>query len=183
MTARLLALLLVCASLAACAGADEDDPSASGADAGAESADAGEAAAEEAGVRVRVVLTGGPHAGTHEATPPGSTCIDYQSTGIDGLGVAHYAGPVESGIASIDFGTKTKVPTSGSIDRFGFTVGIGDGTSDPLKAMGVSYVVRPERGQGTGMATVTGSAPRYTVRVTGTTAQGVGVDATLECLR
>ena len=180
MSPRLFALLLALSTLGACGG-DADAEAAPGADA-SDSETPADAADAEAGVRMRIVLSGGPHAGTYEATPAGSSCLDYQSTGIDGLGIAHYAGSDVKGIASIDFGTKAKVPTGGSTGNFGFTVGIGEGTNDPLKVMGVPYIVRPERGQGKGTATVTGSAPRYTVRVTGTTDQGVGVEATLECL-
>lgn len=178
MNLRSLAPLLALAAAGACAGGADD-----GADAGDASATEAPAETGDPGVRMHIVLTGGPHAGTYEASPAGSECLDYQSGGVDGLGIAYYAGSNVHGIASIDFGTKAKVPTAGSIDRFGFTVGIGDGTEDMANMMGVPYRVRPEQQQGTGTATVSGTAPRYTVRVSGTTAEGVGVEATLECLR
>ena len=176
MTPRPLALTLLVLSLAACGGSGAD---ASDADAAAD----GGSADQPAGVRARVVLTGGPDAGTYEGTPAGATCIDYQSGGIDGLGAAYYAEPGSKGIVSIDFGTKSKVPTAGETRSFGFTVGIAKAPTDAITAMGTSYIVRPEDGRGTGTATVAGSAPRYTVRVAGTTADGVKVDATLECLQ
>jgi hypothetical protein len=134
-------------------------------------------------VKAHVVLTGGSHSGTYDATPAGSSCLNYQSTSLDGLGIAYFGEPGTKGIASIDFGTQAKVPTAGATDDFGFTVGIGTGDTSALAAMGTNFVVRPKDGRGKGTATVKGSGPRYTVVVSGTTDDGVKVDATLECLK
>lgn len=138
------------------------------------------AASTDAGLRVHVVLTGGPNAGTHDATPPGGACIDYASAGADGVGIAYFADPekVKSGIGQIDYGTNKIAEARAGTNNFGFSIAFADSSN-----AGGAYSLHPDRGQGTGTTTLTGTGPRYTVKVSGKTTEGWGVDATLECLK
>ena len=140
---------------------------------------AGDASPAGAGhLKVHLVLTGGADAGTYDATPPGAQCIDYASAGADGLGVGYFADPTSArGITTLDFGVEKLAPARAGTSDFGFSVGVA-------KTAGAShdYTLKPPMQQGTGKATVSGTGPRYTVHVAGKDADGVGVDATLECM-
>ena len=170
---RLLAGLAI---LAACSRGSGNQGASSGADTAAPSdqSGSGQATSDAPGIRMRVVLAGGPDAGTHESTPAGSTCIPYQSATLNGLGMAYASEDTAAkGISYLDFGTSQRVPTAVPIDSFGFQINIGHN----------DYEIRPGRGSGTGKATVTGRSPRFVASLSGKTKEGVGVDARLECLK
>lgn len=130
------------------------------------------------GVKVHLVLTGGADAGTYDATPPGAQCIDYASAGANGLGIAYFADPTSArGITTLDFGVEKLAPARAGTSDFGFSVGIARMAGAPH-----DYSIKPAMQQGTGTVTVSGTGPRYTVHVAGRDADGVGVEATLECM-
>ena len=85
---------------------------------------------------------------------------------------------MKTGIGQIDFGVNKMSEGRAGTKNFGFTVTLADASP-----AGGDYALHPDRGQGTGTATVAGSGPRYTVKVSGKTAEGYGVDATLDCLK
>ena len=170
---RALALALSLAVLA-CGKSDATDDKATA------SGDAAASRSGDAGLRVHIVLTGGPYAGSYDATPPGGACIDYASAGADGVGIAYFADveKVKSGIGQLDYGVNKIAEARAGTNNFGFSVGIVDSSNK-----GGPYSLHPDRGEGTGTTTLTGTGPRYTVKVTGKTTEGYGVDATLECLK
>lgn len=176
MTTRLLSALAVATLVAACAAHDTGEDSSR-----AEPASPSNAPSAAAGkLRAHIVLAGGPDAGTYDLTPPGAECIDYAAAGGDGLGVAYYGDPQASkgSVVEIDFGTTKLAPARAGTSDFGFTVGVSTG-----EVVAHRHVVKPATQQGTGTATVSGTAPRYTVTISGHDTDGVGVEATLECLR
>lgn len=168
--------LLVTALLLLASACSSTHDSADGTQAASDAADASSTGAGE--VKVHLVLTGGADAGTYDATPPGAKCIDYASAGADGLGVGYFADPTSAhGITALDFGVEKLAPARAGTSDFGFSVGV-------TKTAGAShdYTVKPPTQQGTGKLTVSGTAPRYVVHVAGKDADGVGVDATMECM-
>ena len=170
---RALALALSLALLA-CGKSDAND------DQSTSSSEAATATNKEAGLRVHVVLTGGAYSGSYDATPPGATCIDYAAAGADGVGIAYFSDPetVKSGIGQLDYGTNKIADARAGTKNFGFSIAFADSSNK-----GGPYSLHPDRGEGTGTTTLTGTGPRYTVKVTGKTTEGYGVDATLECLK
>ena len=170
---RALALALTFALLA-CGKSDANH------DESTPSSEASTASSADAGLRVHVVLTGGQYAGSYDATPPGAACIDYASAGADGVGIAYFADPetVKSGIGQLDYGTNKIADARAGTNNFGFSIAFADSSNK-----GGPYSLHPDRGEGTGTTTLTGTGPRYTVKVSGKTAEGYGVEATLECLK
>lgn len=170
---RALALALSFALLA-CGKSDATD------DQSAASSETSTASSTDEGLRVHIVLTGGPYAGTYDATPPGAACIDYASAGADGVGIAYFsdAEKVKSGIGQLDYGVNKLAEARAGTKNFGFSVAMADSTNK-----GGPYSLHPDRGEGSGTTTITGTGPRYTVKVAGKTSEGYGVDATLECLK
>lgn len=169
--------LFVLGALNACGrNADSSDGSATGDSipASASHANGAGAANGDGGVAVRVKLTGGKHPGTYEAQSSEATCLDY---GPLGLGVAYFPTSEAKGISFVDFGAKTK--RVGGTEDFEIRIGIrGD---DPTPAQ---YRVGPKKQWGPGTAKVTGSSPRYTIEVTGKSAEdGTDVEATIRCLK
>jgi hypothetical protein len=132
------------------------------------------AANGSAAVAVRVKLTGGKNAGTYEAQTSDATCLDY---GPLGLGVAYFPTTEAKGISFVDFGAKAKRATG--TEDFEIRIGIRD--DDPMPA---EYRVGPKKQWGPGTAKVTGATPRYTIEVTGKSADdGSDVEATIRCLK
>jgi hypothetical protein len=124
------------------------------------------------GMASTVTLTGGKHAGTYRRESREATCIDYGSLG---LGAADFSQETK-GLTAVDFGTKSK--SAEGTDDFSLTVSFADG--DVLST--THYRLDPRKQHGSGTAKVTGSAPRYTVEVTGKTAEGVAIQVTIRCL-
>lgn len=161
---RLLATmtLLLALGAAACGGGSDDVQS---------GGDGGSDGGALAGMATKVTLTGGRHAGSHERETKDATCIDYGDLGIGAADL----GTVEEGFSGVDFGAKAK--TAQGTDDFSVTVSF----ADPDSMTPAQYRLNPRKQQGTGTAKVTGSAPRYTIDVTGKTAEGVGVAMTIRC--
>ena len=170
--------LFVLGALNACGrnGESASDGAASGDSVAATGAHANGAGAAngDGGVAVHLELTGGKNAGTYEAQSSEATCLDY---GPLGLGVAYFPTSEAKGISFVDFGAKTK--RAGGTDDFEIRIGIrGD---DPMPAQ---YRVGPRKHWGPGTAKVTGSAPRYTIKVSGKSSEdGREVEATIRCLK
>lgn len=169
--------LLVLAALNACGKNGESASDGSHGDsvaASAAHANGAGAANGDGGVAVQVKLTGGKNAGTYEAQSSEATCLDY---GPLGLGVAYFPTTEAKGISFVDFGAKAK-RAAGTED---FEIRIGIRGDDPTPAQ---YRVGPKKQWGPGTAKVTGSSPRYTIEVSGKSAEdGTNVEATIRCLK
>jgi hypothetical protein len=145
-------------------------------------AESGGDAAEHEMVRAHVVLTGGRNAGSYDiADAKYSTCIPYEQSAKTGASIA-YMGDAEetkSGIIQLQYATQKFDAAKSGTKEFDLIVGIA---TDGLP-MGTQYVVQQHLGKGSGTSTVSGSGPGYTVTVKGKTADGVGVEATIECVK
>ena len=122
------------------------------------------------GVTAEMTLAGGKEPGTykHQSAIP---CADYGPAGLAVSGM----GDSTNKIGRIDFYTKAK---SGSTDDFELRFPkIGDPTLNEV------YRIEPKKGEGSGTATITGSAPEYVITVNGKTADGVAIQGTIHCLK
>ena len=124
---------------------------------------------------MRVVLTGGPKPGSYDKQSADPTCtVGYAAAG--GWGNAANDLDDTSGLIGIDLVVpKPEAAKSGTSD-FMMTVYVDD-RNDPKN----QFTINPPSDRGSGTATIDdrGSTARVTVR--GTTKEGVGVDATIEC--
>jgi hypothetical protein len=155
---RSLVLPCLALALAACGKASDDAHLDTGA--------AGAAAA----------ATGGKQAGTYDYTEPDGICT---AGGPDLAGATLNfpygdASARPGAIEHVSFGTD-KAGTNSADFGIAFDVTGSDGIPHSIR-------VDPRNGAGSGTATVTGKFPDYAAKVQGITADGVKVDAVLECI-
>lgn len=124
------------------------------------------------GLATTLTLKGGKHAGTYSRDTKSGACVDYQQLGLGAVDM----GESEGGFLGVDFGTRAK--SASGTDDFSISVSFAaeEGMLNP-----VSYRLDPLKRGGAGTAKVTGTAPHYTVQVTGRTAEGVDIEATIRC--
>jgi hypothetical protein len=165
--------LLLAAGVMACGGnAGGDDAATDGASGNEANAESGSGDGELPGLATTVTLKGGKHAGTYSRDTKNGACVDYQQLGLGAVDM----GESEGGFLGVDFGTRAK--SAAGTDDFSMSLSFAaeEGMLNP-----VSYRIDPRKRRGTGTARVTGSAPHYTVQVTGRTPEGVDIEATIRC--
>lgn len=135
-------------------------------------AESGSDDGELPGLATTVTLKGGKHAGTYSRDSRNGACVDYGELGLGAIDI----GESEKGFLGVDFGTKAK--SAAGTDDFSMSVSFAaeEGMLNP-----VNHRIDPRKRHGTGIARVTGTAPHYTVQVTGRTPDGVDVEATIRC--
>lgn len=156
----------------ACGGDSGDDAAADAASGSVAGSEGGSDDGELAGLATTVTLKGGKHAGTYARDTKNGACIDYEQLGLGAVDM----GESEGGFLGVDFGMKAKA--AAGTDDFSMSVSFAadEGMLNP-----VNYRLDPRKRRGTGIAKVTGTAPHYTVQVTGRTAEGVDIEATIRC--
>jgi len=125
-----------------------------------------------------VTLTGGADAGEYEAATPVGGC-SYGLTGVDGFGLQHSVDEPE-GFTSHQLIVPSTAKAADGSSTFRTTVTIG-----PLRE-GNNYDINTlpdaEQQLGSGTVTVDDRGETATITIQATTAEGVGIDATVECL-
>ena len=177
---RVLTVPCLALVLAACGTAADDAKVDSGASATTSAAGETDGAPTERPLKAHVVLTGGTHAGTYDYTEPDAMCAGGDA-GIEevSLNFAHSDPSDKPGtIQNVSFGADQISAARTGSDKFGLAMDVTNGA-------GVSRSIQlaPNRNAGAGTTTIAGQFPVFTAKVQGTTADGVKVDATLECAR
>ncbi len=139
----------------------------------------GDDSAEGAGNgSVKVVVTGGAHAGTYDVAS-GLACIpDYGPLDPKAFGGAYFGDfTTQTGVVMVDMIVRDKgAAAAGGTSSFAFNT-----TVNPKVMEGATYRIDPEKEMGSGKATIQGSGDKSTVRFEGTTKEGVKIDATVRC--
>ena len=161
-------------SLAGCgSGADDAAVDTGAAPAPAES----EGNPTERALHAHLVLTGGKYAGTYDHNEPEGLCAATKADGSGANLAFPYATSSTPGSLQ-NVALSADEPSATGSRNFEFTANVtgSDGLPHDVR-------ISPAKGVGTGSAVVTGKFPIFTVKVQGTTADGVKVDATLECAK
>ena len=168
-------LLATTALFAACGGGDK---SAAGGDSAAATGGVATAAAlagAGGGSTLKVTLTGGPLPGTHEKVHDSPTCtVGYAKKGAWG----NAASDIEDkeGLVGIDMIVDDPAAAKTGTDQFMATVYVNDRLDEKNR-----ITIDPRNNKGTGTVTIDDKGSTARVTIKGTSTQGVGVDATIDC--
>ena len=163
-------LLATIALLAACGGGDGAKSAPAGATGGAATT-----AAAGSGSTLRVTLTGGPLPGTHEKVHDSPTCtVGYAKKGAWGNAASDIDD--KEGLVGIDMIVDDPAAAKTGTDKFMATVYVNDRLDEKNQ-----ITIDPRNNKGTGTVTIDDKGSTATVTIKGTSAQGVGVDATIDC--
>lgn len=185
MRSRSLSILVVLSTALACSSGGDASSSDTGQASGAVETDA-PATAEHAAAKL--VLQGGPAAGTFERAAEGGMCNDLSPIGQNSasaqLEPLNFDGEDDptgrqifiAGLAVEDL----SAARAGGTDNFHLTGTVIDTENQKAR---YEIQIQPKEGRGSGTAVIQGSGPLFTARVQGKTADGVGVDATFTCQR
>lgn len=174
MPLRTVAMTLAILGLIACSGEGEQPDNAAAREEPGTIARPAQASSGVAATTIHLVLSGGPHAGSYHVDATQVTCT-YGFAGEGSWGNAfsdESAKPSSVQLVVPD----AKGAANGTSD-FRFTATFGD------LLTGTQYDINRLHGRedGEGTATVVDRGSNATVTVRGTTNDGVGIDATLEC--
>lgn len=143
-------------------------------------------APQPGGAAVTVVLTGGPDAGSYTAS--GDTGCSYGLIGPQGWGVqfsrVDNVGPNDLSsvqVVSAAPGMEEDSDATFSGTKLLTTVTIGPFLEETKRDYEIEVDVDEDDSSGSGEATVTDSGTSAVIHVTGTTEDGVGIDATVNC--
>ena len=176
----IVTLLCICFNASACGSGSDDQAASEVSPPGGQTSTPGGAGGGEVVpnsaddvLAVEITLTGGKNPGTYKVRGGGlNACGITPGVGLGTTwGNIGYSGRTQ--VANVS--ALVKVP-SGTTKDFSFHLQFNDEDSN-------QYNVEPELDVGTGTATVTGAAPKYTVVIDGKTADNVGVKATFSCLK
>lgn len=122
-----------------------------------------------------VQLTGGDQAGTYEVTGSDAECL-YGTSNGDDWQTRHIT--EENSVLStvLLLVPSTAAASSGTTDFF-FSAGFGEYSSDEY----LEYILDPTNTNGTGSITIQKDGSQATINISGETATGVSVNATITC--
>ena len=129
------------------------------------------------GTTVSVTLTGGESAGSYTGTLDPGCAVGFMGEGVWSVNFVMFDG---SGPGILSDAIIVYPPQDSSETRLAIEVGIGPLYDTPEYKV---YRIEPERSDfgGTGMVEVTDSGATAVLHATGTTADGVGIDMTVNC--
>ena len=137
----------------------------------------GDAPSGDSVADVTLTLTGGPDEGEYEASTPDGGC-SYGLTGEGGFGL-QFSLDVEEGFSSLQLVVPNTEDAADGTSEFMTTATIG-----PLLS-GNNYEINalPDAGEpsGSGTVTIDDREDTATIQIEGETADGVGIDAQVEC--
>ncbi len=127
------------------------------------------------GTFITVTLTGGPNAGTYQASSKESTC-SMGLTGEKSFGNQYSeADKGEKELASVQLIADDYDEAKGGTSKFNIMIGFG-------KLLGgASYSLDPEKNSGSGKLTITETGTGRIATIEGKTKEGVGVKAVITC--
>jgi len=179
---RVMFIFASSALLAACGGTAGPTPAPSGPQPTAPPAQAtptGQPTAPPApgGTTVNVTLTGGAHAGTYTGTADPLCSFGLAGEGVWGTQYSVFEGIAAGQLSSLQL---IYNPDGAQLQT---TVGIGPifDTANGYTEYEITYQYEGHNDSGTGTVQVTDGGSTAVLHVTGATADGVGVDATINC--
>jgi hypothetical protein len=126
---------------------------------------------------VSVTLTGGAHAGSYTGTADPMCSNGFVGEGVWGTQYSVFEGVIPGQLSSLQL---IYNPTGAQLQT---TVGIGPifDTANGYTEYDITYQYEGHNDSGTGTVAVTDNGATAVLHVTGTTADGVGIDATINC--
>ena len=127
------------------------------------------------GSKLQVTLTGGPKAGSYDKTQDMTTCtVGYAGEGKWGNAASDTDD--KDGLIGMDLIVDKPAEAKSGTQDFMMTVYMDD-RLDPKN----QFTIDPKNGKGSGTVTIDDRGATATVTVKGRTAEGVGVDAKVDC--
>jgi hypothetical protein len=128
---------------------------------------------------ITVIVTGGPHAGTHERRSSDATC-SYGLIGADAWGNQYSDADITQGLSSLQLIVPSGTEAANGTSNFNATFTFGELFGDSS----TNYTFEGREGsekEGDGTVTISGTPDRATIKIEGEPAGGVTIDATIEC--
>ncbi|MBA3558977.1 MAG: hypothetical protein H0W30_10285 [Gemmatimonadaceae bacterium] len=176
-----LYLIVLCAALTACSGGEPavSDTAASDTVAAPVPAASADVPANTATV-MQVVLTGGKDPGTYNASSMGRTC-SVGTNEIDVWASQFTDDTASKGLSTLQVTIPGAAKAKAGASEFNVGIVIGNFMQGNDYSIETRSTVKPSRGTGT--AKVDDDGTTATITVKGTTATGVGIDATVKCIK
>lgn len=177
-----LNLVVIAAALAACSGGEAPVSDSATSDTAAAPAAQGASAdvPSNASTVMQVVLTGGKDPGTYNASSTGRTC----SVGTNELDVwaSQFTDDTTStGLSTLQVTIPEAAKAKAGTNEFNVGIVIGNFMQGNDYSIETRPTVKPSRGTGT--VKVDDDGTTATITIKGTTATGVGIDATVKCIK
>ncbi|MBC7790249.1 MAG: hypothetical protein H7Z74_09920 [Anaerolineae bacterium] len=175
-------ILITAIALVACSGGEEPAADTASADsvAAAPTSSAAANVATDAATVMQVVLTGGKDPGTYNASSSGRTC----SVGTNELDVwaSQFTDDTTSkGLSTLQVTIPGAAKAKAGSSEFNVGIVIGNFMQGNDYSIETRSTVKPSRGSGT--VKVDDDGTTATITIKGTTATGVGIDATVKCMK
>jgi hypothetical protein len=165
---------MLLAMLTACSSPTSDGDGADGGPDVATDADDGDAGGGGSTASITVTLTGGPHDGTHQAEAPDAGCSRNLS-GENTFGLQYSTGETE-GFNSHQLIIEDASGAASGSEDFRTDITIDDATYGIESGSAAS-----DDPSGSGTVTLDDRGDTATITIEGETADGVGIEATIEC--